>query len=67
MNSDAKYMVEQIGEKLTGWTISNPIIDDSDEHDQRFGFIVKKGHTTKQVWVDCDPESNHAGWLAILA
>jgi len=65
METEAQFQAEMIAENLTGWRILEPVLTPDADYDQRFGFKVGRRNETKIVWVDCDAESNAAGWLAI--
>lgn len=61
--SDIEYGATQIKEKLVGTKIIDAIISD-DEGSYGFRVEAPDGRTGI-VWVDCDPEGNGPGWLAL--
>lgn len=60
--NNIEIQTTQILSKLLGGTIVGTIIDPEQEH---FGFEVKKGHLTYNVWIDSDEEGNNPGSLSI--
>jgi len=62
MNSNVKYQTKRIHETILGGTIMNVMKSGDGES---FGFYVNKGKESFEVWIDCDPEGNGAGWLSI--
>jgi hypothetical protein len=61
--SEYKFAAEEVTKRLAGAVILGGMITPDGE---AWGFEVElKDGTTKHVWVDCDPEGNGPGWLAI--
>lgn len=63
----AEYEIKNAKQLLDG-KITGFITDPSDEEyggDAFWGFTVQKGKKTYNVWVNCDPEGNGPGHLAI--
>ena len=57
--TDAEYMVDRMKKELLGRTITEIVISDDKVS---FGFRVD---SDLLCWVDCDPEGNGPGWLAM--
>ena len=62
MKEHCDYEIKQIKEKLVGGKIIAAI---SSSDGQSFGLHVKLKDREHVVWVDCDPEGNGPGHLAI--
>lgn len=61
---DIDFACKQINEELSGGTIKGAVVSEDGE---TFGFrISRPGEEDVLVWVDCDPEGNRPGHLAIM-
>ena len=63
-DAEYEYMAEVISARLIGAIITESI---STPDGDAFGFKVNTPDGELLVWVDCDPEGNGPGWLAIEA
>ena len=61
--SEAKYLADNVILPLVGYRITGAAVDQDDEF---AGVILEKKGEAKQIaWVQCDPEGNGLGFLAV--
>lgn len=65
-SEDVSYAADRLKE-LVGWQIVGTV---TTEDRESYGFIVQRDPHGKPIerktcWIDCDPEGNGPGWIAI--